>query len=364
MSNPVDEILRKPASPFCTAAAMLSLLHRRIGSAAAPAVAAPGWRGAAVRLPSASCWAAAPPRLASQRRAVGSRHWRCLSSAASSGPSDYGVGVDGSKKWSDLNDRQRKVVEECGWSAESWDANEEHGSWYRELPSKVRSKAKTVGLDEQAWDTKKFLASPEGKSNHIGVGLILGALAVLVAAGAAVYEMMRQAEEARQRAAVWAKGTWEELTTEEQAAVATLGVGLDSPSGWAERYERCERALWGVIAGDERRLAAAAVLGMATGSWPPVDPSVEQDSLGDLADAVDAAETYSLKLLASSKAGGGPSLGLALDADGVVTVSRHGDHLLGKRLLAVGGVALGSAAERATALRSMLLSACISITMG
>ena len=47
---------------------------------------------------------------------------------------------------------------------------------------------------------------------------------------------------------------------------------------------------------------------------------------------------------------------MTLDADGAVTASRHGDHLLGKRLVLVGGVAVGSGAERAAALRSVLLA--------
>eukprot|EP01043_Picozoa_sp_COSAG02_P097903 COSAG02_NODE_34094_length_489_cov_1.592308_1_plen_50_part_10 len=41
--------------------------------------------------------------------------------------SRYGVGVDPREKpWSQLNERQQKVVADLGWDAVTWDDNKEH----------------------------------------------------------------------------------------------------------------------------------------------------------------------------------------------------------------------------------------------
>jgi hypothetical protein len=322
-------------------------LHRRVGATLSPAASA---RSDLACRRAFHLRPGLPPPLPALRWTVAPRRWQSAASAGtSSSSSSYGVGVDPKEKpWSELNERQRKVVAELGWdSAEAWDANEEHEHWFRELPAKLRSKAKSIGLDEQLWDTKKFLASPEGRKNDAGMWLILAAAAVLAAAGAAVYELMRTADETRRRAAVWQKTDWSELAEEEQAAVSALGLGIDSETGWQKRFDLCASVSWDVIAEVEARAAAALSMGMAAESWPPVAEPEEgevQDVLAELASAADAAETFSLTLAAAQKlAPGRPSvsLGIVLDREeGIVTAAPHAYEsldLIGRRLLAVEG---------------------------
>ena len=109
---------------------------------------------------------------------------RRLSSGASG--NDYGVGVDTPKPWAKLNDRQRGVIAELGWSggAEgSWDANDEHPRWHHELTAADRLKASSIGFDKIQWDTKKCVAAEavaggggswDGRYRSVLIGSIVG----------------------------------------------------------------------------------------------------------------------------------------------------------------------------------------------
>jgi hypothetical protein len=269
------------------------------------------------------------------------------------------------KPWSQLNERQQKVVADLGWDAATWDDNKEHEQWFRELPTKMRSKAKSIGLDEQQWDTKKFLASPEGRKSDMGTAWIFAVAALLAAAGAAILNIVRTADERRRRAAVWQKSEWSELSGEEQAAVSALGLGIEGDACWRNRFEICAPVAWNTLAQEEARLAAAQSLGAGPELWPPVleKPAENEDVLADLASAADATETFSLKLRSGMKNPSEASLGIKLDRAGVVTAvpsALDGLQLGGRQLLDVEGVDVSDSAmtadERASTLQSLLQS--------
>ena len=177
---------------------------------------------------------------------------------------------------------------ELGWDERSWEANEEHPKWYRELSGRDRTKATSIGLDQQLWDTKKFLASEDGRRTDGQAGrLILLLAAVLAAAAAAVMQAVERAADA----AVWAKADWASLDEEEQEAAAALGLGLASERGWPDRFQICARVEWATLAADDARMEAAAALGMSESKWPPTPPEEEQDDvLGAMVEAAVLAE--------------------------------------------------------------------------
>lgn len=283
-------------------------------------------------------------------------------------PCRYGVGVDPREKpWSQLNERQRQVVADLGWGAATWDDNLEHDLWFRELSAKMRSKAKSIGLDEQQWDTKKFLASPEGRKSESGTAwkILAVATALLAVAAAAVVKIMRAADERRRLAAVWQKQEWSELSREEQAAVSALALEIEGDASWRNRFEICARVPWDCLVQQETRAAAAQSLGVGPESWPPALGKLaeDEDVLADLASAADATETFSLKLRPCTKNPSAASTGITLDRAGVVTAvpsTLDGLQLGGRQLLFVEGVDVSASAmtadERASALQTLLLS--------